>query len=82
MNHGKSVIGVRLLLLKDYLQANTGRDRYVRRSELEAYLASKGYAVEKKTLYTDFAIASRSLLVRESNGAEMSRCREIPFRCE
>jgi len=56
MNHGKSVIGVRLLLLKDYLQANAGRDRYVRRGELEAYLASKGYAVEKKTLYTDFAI--------------------------
>jgi|GEM_PF-1576020 len=25
MNHGKSVIGVRLLLLKDYLQDNSGK---------------------------------------------------------
>ena len=24
MNHGKSVIGIRLMLLRDYLQANTG----------------------------------------------------------
>lgn len=55
-NNGKYVIGIRLLLEKQYLEANAGKDRYVRRSELEAYLTERGYPVEKKTLYTDFAI--------------------------
>jgi len=53
MNYGKAVIGVRLLLLRDYLQANAGRNRIVTRRELEEYLAERGYEVEKKTLYND-----------------------------
>ena len=56
MNHGKSVIGIRLMLLRDYLQANAGKNRIVSRRELEAYLEERGYPIEKKTLYTDFAI--------------------------
>ena len=56
MNHGKYVIGIRLLLLKEYLQANAGKDRIVKRKEIEAYLTEKGYPVEKKTLYADFAV--------------------------
>ncbi len=54
-NYGKYTIGIRLLLLKEYLQANAGKDRVVRRKELEEYLTEKGYPVEKKTLYSDFA---------------------------
>lgn len=52
-NYGKYVVGVRLLLLKEYLEANAGRNRYVRRGEMEEYLADKGFPVEKKTLYRD-----------------------------
>lgn len=55
-NKGKYIIGIRLLLLKDFLQANAGRDRIITRRQIEAYLTERGYPVEKKTLYTDFAI--------------------------
>ena len=55
-NYGAYYIGVRLLLLKEYLQANAGKDRIVKRGELEAYLMDKGFPVEKKTLYADFAV--------------------------
>ena len=55
-NYGKYYIGIRLLLLKEYLQANAGKDRIVKRSELEEYLMEQGFPVEKKTLYADFAV--------------------------
>ena len=55
-NYGKYYIGIRLLLLKEYLQANAGKDRIVKRRELEEYLMEKGFPVEKKTLYADFAV--------------------------
>ena len=55
-NRGKYNIGIRLLLLKQYLEANAGKDRFVTRREIEKYLEDKGYPVEKKTLYTDFGI--------------------------
>lgn len=55
-NYGKYYIGIRLLLLKEYLQANAGKDRIVKRREIEEYLMEKGYPVEKKTLYADFAV--------------------------
>ena len=54
-NYGKYYIGIRLLLLKEYLQANAGKDRIVKRGELEGFLLEKGFPVEKKTLYQDFA---------------------------
>ena len=56
MNYGKYVIGIRLLLLKEYLQANAGPKRPIRRKAIEAYLTEKGFPVEKKTLYADFAV--------------------------
>ncbi len=55
-NYGKYYIGVRILLLKEYLQANAGKDRIVKRGELEEYLLEKGFPVEKKTIYADFAV--------------------------
>lgn len=55
-NYGKYYIGIRLLLLKEYLQANAGKDRIVKRKEIEKYLTEKGFPVEKKTLYADFAV--------------------------
>ena len=55
-NYGNYYIGIRLLLLKEYLQANAGKDRIVKRRELEEYLTEQGYPVEKKTLYADFAV--------------------------
>ena len=37
-NYGKYYIAVRLLLLKQYLEANAGRSRIVKRRELEDLL--------------------------------------------
>ena len=54
-NYGKYYIAVRLLLLKQYLEANAGRHRIVKRQELEELLAEHDMPVEKKTLYADFA---------------------------
>ena len=54
-NYGKYYIAVRLLLLKQYLEANAGRSRIVKRRELEQLLEEHDMKVEKKTLYADFA---------------------------
>ena len=56
MNYGKYYIGIRLLLLKEYLQYNAGKECVVKRSDVEAYLMEKGYSVERKTFYTDLNI--------------------------
>lgn len=50
-NYGKYYIGIRLLLLKEYLQANAGKDRIVKRREIEEYLMEKGFPF----LFPDFA---------------------------
>ena len=55
-NIGKVKIGIRLLHLKHFLEANAGPKRIVTRAAIEEYLTEKGCWVEKKTLYTDFAI--------------------------
>lgn len=55
-NIGKYAIGIRLLLLKNYIESHAGINRYVTRGELEKYLAEKGYPVEKKTIYSDLAV--------------------------
>lgn len=52
-NHGKYNIAIRLLLLKQYLEANAGESRVVKRSELEEFLRKNRMPVEKKTLYSD-----------------------------
>lgn len=41
-NYGKYYIAVRLLLLKQYLEANAGRNRIVKRRELEQLLEEHG----------------------------------------
>ena len=53
-NYGKYYIAVRLLLIKQYLEANAGRNRIVKRWELEQLLEEHDMPVEKKTLYADF----------------------------
>ena len=47
-NHGKYYIAVRLLLLKQYLEANAGRTRIAKRREPEDILAEHDMPVEKK----------------------------------
>ena len=54
-NYGKYYIAERLLILKQYLEANAGKNRIVTRGELEGLLKEHGISVEKKTLYADFA---------------------------
>ena len=55
-NIGKVKIGIRLLHLKHFLEANAGPKRIVTRSAIEEYLLEKGCWVKKKTIYSDFAI--------------------------
>lgn len=55
-NYGKYYIGIRLLLLKRYIEVNAGKNRIVKRRELEDYLMEQGFPVEKKTIYADFAV--------------------------
>lgn len=55
-NIGKYAIGIRLLLLKNYIESHAGVNRYVTRGDLEKYLEEKGYPVEKKTIYSDLAV--------------------------
>ncbi len=52
-NFSGKVVAVRLMLLKEYLEANAGPDRIVTRGQIEAFLEEKGYKVEKKTFYSD-----------------------------
>ncbi len=48
-NYGKHYIAVRLLLLKQYLEANAGQTRIVKRRELEDLLREHDMPLEKKT---------------------------------
>lgn len=54
--NGRYSIAIRILLLKKYLEANAGRNRYVSRAELEEYLDQYELKTEKKALYADLAI--------------------------
>ena len=54
-NSGVSM-AIRILLLREYLLANATKDNPVRRSMMEKYLDSKGYPVEKKTIYRDLEV--------------------------
>ena len=53
MNYGKYSVGIRLLFVKEYFEANAGKKRIVSRRQIEDYLEEKGFPVEKKTLYAD-----------------------------
>ena len=56
MNHGNAVVGIRLMILRDYLQANAGPNKAVKREELEQYLKDRRMKVEKKTIYRDLLV--------------------------
>ena len=49
-------MAIRLLLLREYLLANALKEHPKRRGEMEKYLESKGYPVEKKTIYRDLEV--------------------------
>ena len=58
MKKGNSGVNmaIRLLLLREYLLANALKEHPKRRGEMEKYLESKGYPVEKKTIYRDLEV--------------------------
>ena len=58
-NKGNYYIGIRLLLLKQFLEYNAGQNRYVTRKQMEKFLKEKGFPVEKKTIYADLAVLGR-----------------------
>ena len=49
------VISIRLLMLRDYIQANANRKKAVSSEEMLAYLESKDYKIAIKSLYNDLA---------------------------
>lgn len=55
-NKGNYYIGIRLLLLKQYLEYNAGPNRVVTRKSIEDFLKEEGFPVEKKTIYADLAV--------------------------
>ena len=56
MSRKNAMIGARLLLLRDYIQANAGPHKAVKREELEQYLEDCEIEVEKKTIYRDLQL--------------------------
>ena len=54
--NGRYSIAIRILLLKKYLEANAGRNRYVTPKEIHDFLKEYELDVEKKALYADFAV--------------------------
>ena len=58
MKKGNSGVNmaIRLLLLREYLLANALKEHPKRRGEMEKYLESQGYPVEKKTIYRDLEV--------------------------
>lgn len=58
-NKGNYYIGIRLLLLKQFLEYHAGPNRYVTRKQIEKFLKEKGFPVEKKTIYADLAVLGR-----------------------
>ena len=58
MKKGNSGVNmaIRLLLLREYLLANADKEHPKRRGEMEQYLESKGFPVEKKTIYRDLEV--------------------------
>lgn len=55
-NYGKYNIVVRLLLLKQYFEANAGKNRIVSRRELEAFLEEHEMSLEKMTHFSDLEV--------------------------
>lgn len=64
-NYGKHHIAVRLLLLKQYLEANAGKDRIVTRGELEDML-EEHIAIETDTGTVRLTNVSRADFMAES----------------
>ena len=60
-NYGKYYIAIRLLLLKQYLEANAGKNRIVSRRDLEAFLEEHDMGVEKKTILCGFGCSGEHL---------------------
>ena len=58
--NGRYSIAIRILLLKKYLEANAGRNRYVTPQEIHDFLKEYELDVEKKALYADFAVLGTS----------------------
>ena len=54
--NGRYSIAIRILLLKKYLEANAGRNRYVTPKDIHNFLKEYELDVEKKALYADFAV--------------------------
>ena len=55
-NKGNYYIGIRQLLLKQYLDYNAGPDRVVTGKGIENFLKEEGFPVETKTIYADLAV--------------------------
>ena len=54
-NKNCQTISIRLLKLRDYIQANANKKDVVKREEMLTFLKNEGYQIERKALYNDLA---------------------------
>lgn len=54
-NKNCQIISIRLLKLRDYIQANANRKNAVSRKDMLTFLKNEGYEIERKALYNDLA---------------------------
>ena len=73
-NYGKYYIAVRLLLLKQYLEANAGRTRIVKRRELEQLLEEHDMPAAEKTRPPDGWSYIMSCLLRCPTSSSALKC--------
>jgi len=57
-NRSGHIIGIRLLLLRDYICANATKTKAVSREEIQTYLANKDFPMERKAIFNDIATLS------------------------
>ena len=57
-NRSGHVIGIRLLLLRDYICANATKTKAVSRETLQDYLDNQGFPMERKAIFNDVATLS------------------------
>ncbi len=75
-NFGGKVVAVRLMLLKQYLEANTGKNRLVTRGEIKEFLEEKSHKVKRRpsTLTVCFWMNCSSSIWNRTNTRKTGIC--------
>ena len=64
-------VGIRLMLLRDYLNSHVSRDKAVPHADIMKHLENQGFKIDRKTLYTDIE-ALRTCFYKDAGHPEPS----------